>query len=112
MWPNAKVSVMGSAQLSSVMSQVSKYVPFDFFPSPTNDQVTHLISHRDPSQHSTLQEKIEHQSTALYATARLWDDGIIKPTETRDVLGLALALRGGVKGKEHDGDGGFGVFRM
>ncbi|KDQ57665.1 hypothetical protein JAAARDRAFT_35355 [Jaapia argillacea MUCL 33604] len=101
MWPNAKVSVMGSGQLSQVMTQVSK----------------------DPSQHSTLKDDIEAQSTALYASARLWDDGIIRPCDTRDVVGLGLALsaggRGGVGGDGRDtpvtwdGDGkGFGVFRM
>ncbi|KAJ7930099.1 carboxyl transferase [Mycena leptocephala] len=79
MWPNAKISVMGSAQLSQVMTAVSK----------------------DPSQHASLQSEIEHQSTALYSTARLWDDGIIRPTDTRDVS------------TTWDGDGkGFGVFRM
>lgn len=100
MWPNAKVSVMGPGQLSQVMSQVSK----------------------DPTKHSTLKEEIEEQSTALYASARLWDDGIIKPVDTRDTLGLALALSardrrlpgstaGGVT--TWDGDRkGFGVFRM
>jgi len=98
MWPNAKVSVMGSAQLSQVMTTVSK----------------------DPSQHDSLQNAIEHQSTALYATARLWDDGIIKPTDTRSVLGLALALSSvpdarpyAVRKTTWDGnEKGFGVFRM
>ena len=86
--------------------------------------VPHIIltSCRDPSQHSSLQDEIETQSTALYSTARLWDDGIIKPTDTRDVVGLGLALAsrekhtgGGPKQRSTtwDGDGkGFGVFRM
>jgi len=98
MWPNARVSVMGSAQLSQVMTTVSK----------------------DPAQHASLKAEIEDQSTALYSTARLWDDGIIRPTDTRDVLGLAL----GVVSREPeprtlsslatwDGDNkGHGVFRM
>ncbi|KIP09208.1 hypothetical protein PHLGIDRAFT_23089 [Phlebiopsis gigantea 11061_1 CR5-6] len=100
MWPNAKVSVMGPGQLSQVMSQVSK----------------------DPTKHSKLKDEIEEQSTALYATARLWDDGIIRPVDTRDTVGLALALsareRGGRRGTNGslatwDGDGkGYGVFRM
>ncbi|TFK68181.1 carboxyl transferase [Pluteus cervinus] len=101
MWPNAKVSVMGSAQLSQVMTTVSK----------------------DPAQHASLKAEIEDQSTALYSTARLWDDGIIKPTDTRDVVGLGLALsarerrskggRGASGSTTWDGDNrGFGVFRM
>ncbi|KAJ7780924.1 carboxyl transferase [Mycena metata] len=102
MWPNAKISVMGSAQLSQVMTAVSK----------------------DPSQHSSLQSEIEYQSTAVYSTARLWDDGIIRPTDTRDVVGLALGLAARTKaggdttggrgtGTTWDGEGrGFGVFRM
>ncbi|OBZ76128.1 putative methylcrotonoyl-CoA carboxylase beta chain, mitochondrial [Grifola frondosa] len=100
MWPNAKVSVMGPGQLSQVMATVSK----------------------DPTKHSSLKEEIEEQSTALYASARLWDDGIIKPTDTRDTVGLALALAARQRGEAAsrngfsttwDGDGkGFGVFRM
>ncbi|EPQ57754.1 carboxyl transferase [Gloeophyllum trabeum ATCC 11539] len=100
MWPNAKVSVMGSGQLSQVMTTVSK----------------------DPAQHNSLKAEIEKQSTALYASARLWDDGIIRPTDTRDVVGLGLALaarqicgatRNAVTTTTWDGNGrGFGVFRM
>lgn len=104
MWPNARVSVMGSGQLSQVMQSVS----------------------RDPSQHASLKAEIEAQSASLYATARLWDDGIIKPTETRDVVGLGLALAArqsarpspsrlslGSSGRTWDGEGrGFGVYRM
>jgi 3-methylcrotonyl-CoA carboxylase beta subunit len=76
---------------------------------------------RDPAQHASLKSEIENQSTALYSTARLWDDGIIKPTDTRDVVGLGLALaarerKGGkstVGSTTWDGDGkGYGVFRM
>ena len=97
---------MGSSQLHSVMSTVS----------------------RDPTQHSSLQEKIEEQSTAFYSTARLWDDGIIRPTDTRNTVGLALGLAyksgacghavGGPSSGRNDpmrwdGSGkGFGVFRM
>jgi len=103
MWPNAKVSVMGSGQLSQVMTTVSK----------------------DPSQHASLASEIEAQSTATYATARLWDDGILRPVDTRDTLGLALGLshrEGASAGTGASGRGargvwdgpgrGFGVFRM
>lgn len=91
---------MGSGQLSQVMTTVSK----------------------DPSKHASLKAEIEEQSTALYASARLWDDGIIKPTDTRDTVGLALALAARERGTSAagsrglatwDGDAkGFGVFRM
>ncbi|PPQ70442.1 hypothetical protein CVT26_013936 [Gymnopilus dilepis] len=90
---------MGSAQLSSVMNTVSG----------------------DPAQHASLQQQIDHQSTALYSTARLWDDGIIRPTDTRNIVGLGLALVSRERGSDRrwssrttwDGDGkGFGVFRI
>jgi len=78
--------------------------------------------HRDPSQHASLRSEIENQSTAYYSTARLWDDGIIRPTDTRDILGLGLGvvtreriLRNGLLGGSATGIGdnkGFGVFRM
>ncbi|KAG8747369.1 hypothetical protein FRC12_014090 [Ceratobasidium sp. 428] len=93
MWPNAKVSVMGSGQLSEVMATVSK----------------------DPAQHATLKAEIEDQSTALYATARLWDDGIIRPQDTRDAVGLGLALAARERRSSASvgtPEGGFGVFRM
>ncbi|KAG5220664.1 methylcrotonoyl-CoA carboxylase beta chain [Salix suchowensis] len=66
MWPVCASIVMGSGQLSQVMTSVSD----------------------NPAQHASLEAEIERQSTALYSTARLWDDGIIKPTDTRDVVGL------------------------
>ncbi|CAE6374913.1 unnamed protein product [Rhizoctonia solani] len=96
MWPNAKVSVMGSGQLSEVMATVSK----------------------DPTQHASLKAEIEDQSTSLYATSRLWDDGIIRPRDTRDVVGLGLALAarerrpGSSFGPPGAAEGAFGVFRM
>ena len=69
----------------------------------------------DPTQHARLRETIESQSTAYYSTARLWDDGIIKPEDTRDVLGLALGVvwKELAKKAHITGDEGrFGIFRM
>ncbi|KAL1410234.1 hypothetical protein Q8F55_004239 [Vanrija albida] len=109
MWPNAKVSVMGPDQLSSVMQTVSGN------------------KHSDADKHfAELRERIEKESEALYSTARLWDDGIIEPKDTRDILGLALEVaadekasrkqggNGGGRGEiGADGDSGdWGVFRM
>lgn len=75
---------------------------------------------RDPTQHASLKAEIENQSTALYATARLWDDGIIRPQDTRDVVGLGLALAARERRSSYGpaqpaigaAEGGFGVFRM
>jgi 3-methylcrotonyl-CoA carboxylase beta subunit len=115
---------MGSGQLSQVMQSVSRSVlpPLNIVQSYPCARVT---LHRDPSQHASLKAEIEAQSSSLFATARLWDDGIIKPTETRDVVGLGLALaarqRGSIRpshssgwsGITWDGEGrGFGVYRM
>ena len=62
---------------------------------------------------STLREKVEQQieseSNALFATARLWDDGIVDPRETRTVLGICLSA---VHSDSVEGTPGFGVFRM
>jgi 3-methylcrotonyl-CoA carboxylase beta subunit len=89
MWPNAKIGVMGSEQLSAVMEAVGRTA--------------------DPS----LKSRIDHESTAVFSSARLWDDGIIPPAHTRRVLGmgLAAAMGGGVD-SEKDFQTRFGVFRM
>ncbi|MBK9002903.1 MAG: methylcrotonoyl-CoA carboxylase [Sphingomonadales bacterium] len=94
-WPNARISVMGGEQAASVLATV----------------------HRDAASWSPEQaeafkapvrQKYEDEGNPYYATARLWDDGVIDPAQTRDVLGLALAatLNAPVE------DRGFGVFRM
>jgi len=86
MWPNARIGVMGSEQLSSVMSVVGKSV--------------------DPG----LKDRIEHESDAIFSSARLWDDGIILPSQTRKVLGLGLTAALG--GRCEQPTTKFGVFRM
>lgn len=87
MWPNAKIGVMGSEQLSSVMEAVGRTA--------------------DPA----LKERIDRESEATFSSARLWDDGIIPPAQTRKMLGLGLAAA--LSGKaEPDVQTRFGVFRM
>ena len=104
MWPNARVGVMGGEQLSQVMGSVSS----------------------DKSKQDGLRDRIESQSEAKYASARLWDDGIIRPQDTRSVLALGLSIANGGRWKsaarsaaEHgrhpawDGNGhASGVYRM
>ncbi len=96
-WPNARISVMGGEQAASVLATVhrdaAKWTPeeAEAFKAP-------------------IRQKYEDEGNPYYATARLWDDGVIDPVQTRDVLGLALAACAGGSG---DGEApGFGVFRM
>jgi 3-methylcrotonyl-CoA carboxylase beta subunit len=67
MWPNARISVMGGEQAATVMTEVGQ-----------------------PETGARLREQYEHQGHPYYASARLWDDGVIDPLDTRRVLGLAL----------------------
>jgi 3-methylcrotonyl-CoA carboxylase beta subunit len=75
MWPNARISVMGGEQAATVLTSVA--------------------SDRDPAQVEALRERTraqyETQGHPYYATARLWDDGVIDPLTTRDVVGRALS---------------------
>ena len=86
MWPNAKIGVMGSEQLSAVMETVGKSV--------------------DPE----LKARIERESDATFSSARLWDDGVIPPAHTRRVV--AQGLRAAMGGSFEDEETRFGVFRM
>lgn len=86
MWPNAKISVMGPEQLTAVMETVGKAV--------------------DPE----LRDRIERESDATFSSARLWDDGVIPPARTREMLGLGLQAALG--GKRDLLATKFGVFRM
>ncbi|ORY27491.1 carboxyl transferase domain-domain-containing protein [Naematelia encephala] len=115
MWPNAKICVMGPDQLSSVMQTVSG-----------KRRLPSSLKQGEEDRWVELRGKIQAQSSALYSTARIWDDGIIAPSDTRDVLGLGLELAaeekasrdtsvtGGQRGEiGADGDvGDWGVFRM
>ncbi|KAI5817734.1 carboxyl transferase [Pyronema omphalodes] len=87
MWPNAKIAVMGAEQLESVMKTVGS------------------------KGADGLKEQVERESMATFSSARVWDDGVIQPEETRSYLGLGLraALGGRNSG---DKDTSFGVFRM
>jgi acetyl-CoA carboxylase carboxyltransferase component len=100
-YPNHKVSVMGARQLAGVMSIVarqsaeSRGVPFD--------------EEADAARTAALTEEMEESEQAYFSTARVRDDGLIDPRETRTVLGIALSAihSGPVQGTDR-----FGVFRM
>jgi len=95
-WPNARISVMGGEQAASVLATVHRDAD-----SWTPDEAEEFKA--------PIRQKYEDEGNPYYATARLWDDGVIDPAQTRDVLGLALAatLEAPVPEKPQ-----FGVFRM
>lgn len=101
MWPNSRISVMGGEQAANVLATVKQ----DQLASKGQKLMTEaeLAEFKRP----TL-EKYEKEGSAYYSSARLWDDGVIDPAQTRDVLGLALSSAHNEEFK----DTTFGVFRM
>ncbi|MGO9172331.1 MAG: acyl-CoA carboxylase subunit beta [Rhodomicrobium sp.] len=82
-WPNARIAVMGGPQAAKVMEIVTRA---KFEKSGTvNEPVLKQMS-------EAIERQLDRESTALYATARLWDDGIIDPRDTRKILSLCLAI--------------------
>ncbi|GAA3098563.1 hypothetical protein GCM10020001_013760 [Nonomuraea salmonea] len=84
MWPNARISVMGGEQAANVLTTVGDADP------------------------AAIRAQYEHQGNPYYSTARLWDDGVIDPLDTRTVLGLALSAAANAPLEP----AGFGIFRM
>ena len=99
-WPNARISVMGGEQAASVLATVKR----DAMAARGED----WAADEEEAFKAPIREQYESQGNPYYATARLWDDGIIDPVDTRRVLGLALA----VAAKAPVEVGRFGVFRM
>jgi 3-methylcrotonyl-CoA carboxylase beta subunit len=95
-WPNARISVMGGEQAASVLATVHR------------DADTWSKEQAEAFK-APIREKYETEGNPYYATARLWDDGVIDPVQTRDVLGLALAASLEAPVPEMPR---FGVFRM
>ena len=97
MWPNSRISVMGGEQAAGVLAQVKKEQLGDAFSAEQEEALK-----------APVREQYERQGHPYYASARLWDDGVIDPAQTRDVLSLALeaALSAPVDKTR------FGVFRM
>lgn len=101
MWPNARISVMGGEQAANVLLTIKQdQLEREGSPAMTPEEA-------DEFKRPIL-EKYEHEGNPYYSTARLWDDGVIDPVDTRQVLGLALSVV--LNGPREEG--GFGVFRM
>jgi 3-methylcrotonyl-CoA carboxylase beta subunit len=100
MWPNARISVMGGEQAASVLATVKR--------ENIEAEGGKWSEVEEEEFKAPIRDKYEAEGNPHYATARLWDDGIIAPVETRRVLGLALSacLNTPLEGTN------FGVFRM
>jgi acetyl-CoA carboxylase carboxyltransferase component len=100
MWPNARISVMGAAQAASVLTTVKR------------DQLTRegkdFSAEEEDAIRQPILDKYEHEGSPYYSTARLWDDGVIEPAQTRQMLalGLSAACNAPIPPAK------FGVFRM
>ena len=99
-WPNARISVMGGEQAANVLAQVK-----------TDAMQARGESWSEQEQEAfkkPIYEQYEHQGHPYYASARLWDDGIIDPRDTRKILalGISASLNAPIE------DTRFGVFRM
>jgi len=100
MWPNARISVMGGAQAAGVLAQVKR--------DGIEARGGSWSEEEEAAFKQPILDQYEHQGHPYYASARLWDDGIIDPAETRMVLGLGISasLNAPVEKTQ------FGVFRM
>ena len=100
MWPNSRISVMGGEQAGIVLSTVQKNKLARSGKELTEEMERKI---RDP-----VEKKFEEEGVPEYASARLWDDGVIDPRDTRQIVGMSLAACSNETQKETK----FGIFRM
>jgi 3-methylcrotonyl-CoA carboxylase beta subunit len=100
-WPNARISVMGGEQAASVLATVRK--------DGIEARGKHWPEAEEQQFVAAIREQYERQGNPYYASARLWDDGVIDPADTRRVLGLALDV---VANGPAPAAESYGVFRM
>jgi len=100
MWPNARISVMGGEQAANVLAQVRA--------DNLERRGEAWSADEQEAFKRPIREQYEHQGHPYYASARLWDDGIIDPCDTRDVLGLCISASLNAPAEQTR----FGVFRM
>ena len=101
MWPNARISVMGGEQAAKVLSTVKQV-------GLKSSGKKEMSKEEVQEFEKPILDKYEVEGSPYYSSARLWDDGVIDPAHTRDLLGLAIkaSLNSGI------GESKFGVFRM
>lgn len=100
MWPNARISVMGGEQAAGVLADVRR--------AGIERKGGDWSAEEETAFKQPMIDQFDRQSKAFYSSARLWDDGIINPAKTREVLALSLAISLNADIKETR----FGVFRM
>ena len=100
MWPNARISVMGGEQAANVLATVRR--------DGLEARGENWPEAEEEAFKQPIRDQYEHQGHPYYATARLWDDGVIDPRDTRRVLGMALAAAANAPIERER----FGVFRM
>jgi 3-methylcrotonyl-CoA carboxylase beta subunit len=99
-WPNARISVMGGEQAASVLATVRR--------DGIEARGESWSIEEEEAFKAPIRDQYEQQGHPYYATARLWDDGVIDPKDTRSVLGLALSACAGAPQEPL----GYGIFRM
>lgn len=100
MWPNARIGVMGAEQAAGVLAQVKR---------EQSERAGHSLTAEEEAKiKQPILEQYERQGHPYYSSARLWDDGVIDPAQTRDLLGLALSASLNAPIERTT----FGVFRM
>ena len=100
MWPNARISVMGGEQAASVLATVRR--------DGIEGRGEEWSAEDEEAFRAPIREQYEQQGSPYYSTARLWDDGIIDPVDTRRVLGMGLAAAAHAPVPEPS----YGIFRM
>jgi len=100
MWPNARISVMGGEQAASVLATVRR--------DGIEGRGEQWTAEEEEAFKDPIRAQYEEQGSAYYSTARLWDDGIIDPADTRRVLGMGLAIAAQAPIPEPN----YGIFRM
>ncbi len=99
-WPNHRISVMGGRQLAGVLDIIQRQAA-DKKGEKVDEQKLTVMK-------MMLEQQIENESEPFFATARLWDDGILDPRDTRDVLAICLSI---AHNREVQGTTSWGVFR-
>jgi 3-methylcrotonyl-CoA carboxylase beta subunit len=100
MWPNARISVMGGEQAATVLATVRR--------DGLEARGHPWSADEEEAFKAPVREQYEHQGSPYYSTARLWDDGVIDPVDTRRVLGMGLAVAANAPIPEPT----YGIFRM